>query len=966
MFSDFSGIFNSVLEDVNGMRQRSRFVGLLGVARRDAACCIGRIREWAEGVNGVRASGRKKGVLRMNPGEAGKRRLVNGDRCWGMLGMAVTVLSVGGFGGAPAAAQGVTTYGTLSNFDAVNDTRNDCHGFEIELEGISPSDVVCTFGASGDPANPYNRYGDPVTVPIAGGVIVRYASAYDSANHRWAATTPQAVPPYPQTMGHQCWSLGDPNYPNSGCEHFGVCLSRNATKTTYRWLIEDSARPGSLTTFGSSVSIPAPVWNVIPQPPPAPHLPPPPPIVIAVIPAPPAPPVPPGGVGQWGEPIWVKIYTMELPEAVEIEDLVLGGAGVPDPEVEAPEIEWKLLQSPPIGKASEKEESENGGEIGEGAEVVSRRYEFYKYTGEFNEEDHEALCDNPSGEDSRCGPVDPETGVAGVGDLIGAQNAAVNLFEQAINFSKSADTSSASVGGAVNYTLTLENNSTVGSPDLECTITDALLGLSKAVTVAAGSSDSTLVAYTVPAGDADPLVNTASVTCSPVGFPDVLEASDSWSVDLVPPVESPTIECGANVLVGPDAGFCSALVSYGDPIFTPADATLSCVPPSGSRFPAEATTVRCTASNSAGEASCEFTVTVTDDPAACDDTDACTTDGCVDGVCVHGPIDGCCNSDDVCTDDDACTRDACVNHVCTHDDDAACCLVDSECTDGDVCTLDACVNHACTFTGIAGCCRSAGECDDGDACTSDDCVNASCTHENVVGCCKTDADCEDGDPCTVDTCAASVCGHEPTDDAAPVLTCPADLTLPYRPGICGAMVSYELPTVTQGCSPVEVTCTPPSGSLFRFGATTVNCAASNGAGDGTCRFQVTVTTGNRCPRTRSYWAKRPLAWPVESLVLGGQVYSKAELMDILRNSPRADASLGLAWVLIPTLLSIADGADPSPVCETVEHANALLAQFAGKLPYRVKTSSAVGVEMVGDTRVLQAYIDGSMTPGCHP
>ncbi len=318
--------------------------------------------------------------------------------------------------GVSAVAQPVTIYGTLSNFDCVNDTDHECHGFEIELEDVSPDDVVYTFGA------PYERYGDPAVIPTPTGCIVRYASGYDSVNHLWAATTPKAVSPYPATLGHQCWAQGDPNYPDSGCEHFGISTTRNATRTTYHWLIEDAANLGTLTPLGSSVSIPAPVWNVIPQP----GLP---PIVIAVIPAPPPPPVPPGGVGQWGEAIWEKIYVMESPEPVALEDLVLGGAAVPDTDVDAPEIEWQLLQSPPLGDAGKHEESENGGQVGDDAEAVSRRYEFYKYTGRYDLENHEALCDDPFSGDPACGPVDPKTGLAGIGDLIGAQNAAINLVQ---------------------------------------------------------------------------------------------------------------------------------------------------------------------------------------------------------------------------------------------------------------------------------------------------------------------------------------------------------------------------------------------------------------------------------------------------------------------------------------------------------------------------------------------------------
>ena len=39
------------------------------------------------------------------------------------------------------------TFGTLSNFDVFNDTGEETHGFEIELDGIAGTDVSFTFGA---------------------------------------------------------------------------------------------------------------------------------------------------------------------------------------------------------------------------------------------------------------------------------------------------------------------------------------------------------------------------------------------------------------------------------------------------------------------------------------------------------------------------------------------------------------------------------------------------------------------------------------------------------------------------------------------------------------------------------------------------------------------------------------------------------------------------------------------------
>jgi lysophospholipase L1-like esterase len=53
-------------------------------------------------------------------------------------------------------------------------------------------------------------------------------------------------------------------------------------------------------------------------------------------------------------------------------------------------------------------------------------------------------------------------------------------------------------------------------------------------------------------------------------------------------------------------------------------------------------------------------------------------------------------------------------------------------------------------------------------------------------------------------------------------------------------VSYPAPAVTGGAAPVNVTCTPPSGSTFPLGETTVTCAAVDAlARQATCSFVVT-------------------------------------------------------------------------------------------------------------------------------
>jgi hypothetical protein len=194
--------------------------------------------------------------------------------------------------------------------------------------------------------------------------------------------------------------------------------------------------------MGNNVQIPAPVWNVAPNPVPEA-----PPVVAAVIPA-----EPPEVAGQWGEPQWMKSFKTEIEHEVELEDLLSDDPHVPR-EVAETEIEWFLLQADPDGVF----EVENEAEMGDGNKSVIRRYEFYEYTGPRNPEDNEA--------DPR--PfVNGEPDPLDVGQYIGAQNAAVNvggaagplaLGPAALPFGELGITYSATVvsGGTTPYQFTV-------------------------------------------------------------------------------------------------------------------------------------------------------------------------------------------------------------------------------------------------------------------------------------------------------------------------------------------------------------------------------------------------------------------------------------------------------------------------------------------------------------------------------
>ena len=81
------------------------------------------------------------------------------------------------------------------------------------------------------------------------------------------------------------------------------------------------------------------------------------------------------------------------------------------------------------------------------------------------------------------------------------------------------------------------------------------------------------------------------------------------------------------------------------------------------------------------------------------------------------------------------------------------------------------------------------------------------------------------------------------DVAPPVIDCPYDIAV-ISPNCAPVPVQYPPPTASDNCQLAGVTCTPPSGSPFPVGVTTVTCCARDAAGNSNCcSFKVTV----RCP-----------------------------------------------------------------------------------------------------------------------
>jgi hypothetical protein len=267
------------------------------------------------------------------------------------------------------------------------------------------------------------------------------------------------------------------------------------------------------------------------------------------------------------------------------------------------------------------------------------------------------------------------------------------------------------------------------------------------------------------------------------------------TVTVTPENQPPTLTCPANIMQSTAANQCTAAVDYTLPAITdncPCDenmkrlqapsggsgCSVTCTPPPGSSFPKGTTTVTCTATDAAGNTgSCTFTVTV-------NDTQAPTL--------------------------------TCPANL-------------SQSTDPNQCS--ATVSYT-TPTASDNCPGATASCNPASG-------SSFAKGTTTVTCTATDAAGNTG------SCTFTVTVN---DTQAPTLTCPANLTAVTNQAVCVPpgqtvcqMVNFATPIASDNCPKATVVCTPPSGSCFPTGVTTVTCTATDAAGNtASCSFTVTV------------------------------------------------------------------------------------------------------------------------------
>lgn len=325
-----------------------------------------------------------------------------------------------------------STFGSLANFDVINDTGHDAHGFEIEIEdaSFSHSSIQSIFGlnrsfgqvASGDPlAVVRYRHTEVIDLYDANqqlrGVKIRYGGVAGSA-----IVTPANNPAQPfVTRGESCWPGANAGWLGTPCDHFGITTLGTPAKTTYYWLTKDNAGNEQRELAG----IPPVAFVYTPAQAGRPAN-----IVARIEPV--APPEQPEIESQWGEAFWVKVTKTKLDRPVDLGDLLVDKDDGQDNEIELAEVEteWKIFQKRPLDKPGVIDALEGPEQdLNDGDKAVMRRYEFFRYTGPLNPDgSHETDCND----DCESDPLGLDAGldhfgVSYVGNYVGQQMAGYNL-----------------------------------------------------------------------------------------------------------------------------------------------------------------------------------------------------------------------------------------------------------------------------------------------------------------------------------------------------------------------------------------------------------------------------------------------------------------------------------------------------------------------------------------------------------
>jgi hypothetical protein len=408
-----------------------------------------------------------------------------------------------------------------------------------------------------------------------------------------------------------------------------------------------------------------------------------------------------------------------------------------------------------------------------------------------------------------------------------ADNATANLAIANVNDAEDAE-------NLLTVTVNNASSATVNGVTVSNITVDATGGVKADVVAACAASSAS---FTLKVTDTGGLMNPPT---PPI----------TLTVTITPDATPPTITCPGNITRSADAGQCTAVVTYTPPTLTDncSGGTVVCNPSSGTVFQKGTTTVTCTATDAAGNSStpCTFTVTVNDTQSPTLTCPTPVTRAADANLCTAVVIYALPQASDNCANVGTVSCSPASGTVFPKGVTTVICSVMDASNNPGNCSFTVTVNDQQPPTVT---------CPANVSIVSNTCVtnaytspagNDNCPNVTVV-CVPPPGTCFEPGTVTTITCTATDAAANKANCTFTVtiipctISCPANVFQVNDANQCGAVVNYPAPTTTGNCG--TIICTPPAGSVFAKGTTTVNCSTTAGPG---CAFTVTVAD-NQAP-----------------------------------------------------------------------------------------------------------------------
>ena len=113
-----------------------------------------------------------------------------------------------------------------------------------------------------------------------------------------------------------------------------------------------------------------------------------------------------------------------------------------------------------------------------------------------------------------------------------------------------------------------------------------------------------------------------------------------------------------------------------------------------------------------------------------------------------------------------------------------------------------------------------------------------------------------------------------------------------------------------------------------------------------------------CTRTLGYWKTHPEEWPVDSIVVGGVTYTKAEAIALMKTPPAGNKAISMFHQLVAAKLNVLVGNNSSCIATVITAADAWLAVNASVSQWRCNQAWSSGGSALHDQ--LDDYNNGRL------